>query len=165
MSSNEKRRLYCKEWARAYRERLKNDPVRAAKLKIRRDKYYLENKEKRLLYQKEYYVKNGTSCRDIEVCRQRQRNYKKKNRAICNSDTAKYKADKIQRTPKWLTKFDLDYIRHLYIQAKELESLDGIKRHVDHIIPLRGKNVSGLHVPWNLEIITAEENIRKGNRI
>jgi len=57
----------------------------------------------------------------------------------------------------------MDYIKHLYIQAKELEKLDGIKRHVDHIIPLQGEYVCGLHIPQNLQILTANENCKKGN--
>jgi tRNA nucleotidyltransferase/poly(A) polymerase len=76
----------------------------------------------------------------------------------------KRRATKLNATPKWLTDFDYDYMLSIYTQAKQLEILDGIERHVDHIVPLRGKNVSGLHVPWNLQILTATENISKNNK-
>lgn len=91
--------------------------------------------------------------------------YRKKNRARLNCNNMKYVSDKRFSTPKWLSLFDKHYMKHIYIQAKELENLDGIKRHVDHIIPLRGKTVCGLHVPWNLQILTAEENCNKNNKL
>lgn len=65
-----------------------------------------------------------------------------------------------ERTPTWS---DKEKIKEIYLQCKELEDFTGVKCHVDHIIPLRGKTVSGLHVPENLQILTAQDNLLKGN--
>lgn len=82
-----------------------------------------------------------------------------------NAKAAKYRASKLKATPKWLTKSQLAEIANIYKQAKELEKETGLKHHVNHIIPLKGKNVCGLHTPWNLQILKAEENIRKSNKM
>lgn len=69
-----------------------------------------------------------------------------------------------QATPRWLTTEDKLEIRLKYRLAIELTRKTGVRYAVDHIVPLLGESVSGLHVPWNLEVITQEENLKKSNK-
>ena len=83
-----------------------------------------------------------------------------------NAITAKRRAVKLRATPKWLTKDQLKEIREFYILAKELQWLGNPTDplEVDHIVPLQGENVSGLHVPWNLQILSKSLNGSKSNK-
>lgn len=73
-------------------------------------------------------------------------------------------ASQKKATPFWLTAEDIVRMRCYYQVAQMRNSESDVKWHVDHIVPLRGKTVSGLHVPWNLQVIPARDNIRKGNK-
>lgn len=74
---------------------------------------------------------------------------------------AKRRADKIQRTPPWA---DLAALEAVYWVRDQLQAEHGKLYDVDHVIPLRGKRVSGLHVHYNLQIIPESANARKHNR-
>lgn len=67
--------------------------------------------------------------------------------------------------PQWLTAIHKAMIQELYDLAKARETQTGIKYHVDHIIPINGENVCGLHVPWNLQILSVSENCAKKNLV
>jgi hypothetical protein len=84
--------------------------------------------------------------------------WRRNNLGRWNATRMAYKAAKAQRMPAWLTADDKEVIAVLYEQARTLQM------HVDHIVPLRGKAVSGLHVPWNLQALTPADNIAKRNK-
>ena len=86
--------------------------------------------------------------------------YRRKNAGKVCHWARKYQAARLQRTPLWA---DEQAIEAFYEEAKRLEELTGIKFHVDHIIPLQGESVSGLHVETNLQLLPAHENIGKSN--
>ena len=70
-----------------------------------------------------------------------------------------------QATPSWLNELQKTSIDQLHWLARDLEIVSGQTYQVDHIIPLRGRDVCGLHVPWNLQILPSDINLSKGNRI
>ena len=76
--------------------------------------------------------------------------------------TRKRQAALLQRVPKWDP--DVHLIVAKYQLAAMLTQASGIPHHVDHIIPLQGKNVSGLHTFSNLRVIPGEENVKKSNK-
>jgi len=140
---------------------------------VQRDKVnYEANKEFALERQKQYYDNH------TEECKERSRNHKKivgnqrrpgymakwrdKNRNKMNQyfrfANAKRRARILQATLSWLTEDHWAQIKAIYESCPE-----GFQ--VDHIVPLQGENVSGLHVPWNLQHLTAYENRKKKNKI
>jgi len=67
-------------------------------------------------------------------------------------------------TPDWLSQRHKDQIADQYWLAQDLAAVSGETYHVDHIVPLQGKDICGLHVPWNLQVLPADLNLQKGNR-
>ena len=66
--------------------------------------------------------------------------------------------------PNWLTAKHKKEIRAIYLHAADCRVTTGEEYHVDHIIPLKGDVVCGLHVPWNLQVLPADVNISKSNK-
>lgn len=77
---------------------------------------------------------------------------------------AAHRAAKLKRTPKWLTAEQHAQIREWYYAAALASQGTGFPWHVDHVVPLRGRNVSGLNVPWNLQLLPGVDNQKKSNR-
>jgi hypothetical protein len=135
--------------------------------------YRIDNADKRKASLSLWYQNNKQKQIDLN------RQWRNKNRSNYNANArktapkrldklaaknARRRANKLKATPKWLTKVQLLEIEAFYILAHELQWLSSEKLHVDHIVPLQGDNVSGLHVPWNLQILPASDNVAKGNK-
>lgn len=133
-----------------------------------------ENKAKRREYFKEYchtepFQRAIRNYAESEKGKRRAKEYgknwrKEKRHLNCAKSTA-YKAGKIRRIPSWHSEADDLEIKALYEEAARLTRETGIVHHVDHILPLRGRLVSGFHTPSNLRVIPATANLRKGSKL
>lgn len=124
---------------REYQCKRREDPEYMAKQRERDRRYRAENCDKIAEQKREYRAENLNKIAAL---------------------TAKRRAAKLQRTPKWANQED---IKRVYAWALLAERATGIPHEVDHIIPLRGKNVSGLHVHNNLNPLMYWDHWGKGN--
>ena len=126
--------------------------------KHRRKMWRAQNADKVKHYMQNWHKEN------TEAQKEYKKQWVKQNRGAKNASLMRRHAAKLQRTPPWLTKEDFWFIQEIYDLAVLRSTMTGIKWHVDHVVPLQGETVSGLHVPWNLQVIPAVANISKGNR-
>ena len=144
----------------------------------RKDKMYpycrecLKEKRKNSDYSKNYYQENKEKSR--ERLRGWQRANRDKTRQWCRDYYQDNRQKEITRSIHKrqvrfgrsipLTPKQEQEIKDFYWLAKDLTAVSGETYHVDHIVPLQGDSVCGLHVPWNLQILPADINLSKGNR-
>jgi len=134
-------------------------------------KWKQNNPEKVKASNKRYRIKNSENIKEKskeyrrlnpEKRKETLRKYHENNRDKVAERRIKRRALEKESTPNWSEK---DLIKVVYDKAKWLEKLTGKKYHVDHVIPLNGKNVCGLHVWSNLQILEASINCSKQNKL
>ena len=139
---NRKRKKW--EWEKRWRE--ENRELYLA----RKKKLYEANPHRHNLYYKD----------NCEKIKNRSARWGKENPDKILLTCARRRADKLNRTPPW---YEYDAVKAVYEKAAKCRAA-GVDVHVDHIIPLQGKLVSGLHCVANLQIATASENMSKHNK-
>jgi hypothetical protein len=155
----ESQRRQCKPCRSEYHHKIKivwyanNREYAKAKTKEWRD----ANADRKRSYRKAAYAKNASEAKLAS------RIYRKNNLAKVNHWSRIRQCAKAQRIPVWLNSEDKWIISEVYDLAKLRTKCTGIAWHVDHIVPLRGKTVSGLHVPLNLQVIPESVNKVKRN--
>jgi hypothetical protein len=151
------------------RERRKRNPE---KYKKQEKTYNEKNREKRRFKTAEWRKNNPERSKQSQLktrekykdrYNSKTREWREKNKIKTVEYSIRRSLAEALRTPKWLNEQQLNDIVDVYKKAKEVSISTGLHMQVDHIIPLRGNNVSGLHVPWNLQIIEGKLNGKKSN--
>ena len=117
-----------------------------------------ENRDRARANAREAYRKNP------ELFRKKGLAYRRANPAKIAFHASKSRRGKKNATPKWLTKLQKEEILQFYLLARDCFLTSGQPYDVDHIVPLTGRNVCGLHVPWNLQVLPKDVNMSKKNR-
>ena len=147
-ANKEKNNAKHREWMIANREQVR----------LKEAEYWAKNKDKKAAKGKRYYEKHKDRLLAESAI------WRKANPGKCRAQSKLGKARRANRVPPWLTKEHKRQIRRFYNMAQELTEKTGIVHSVDHIHPLNGKLLSGLHVPWNLQVMTLADNVAKGNK-
>ena len=120
---------------------------------------------------RDYYDRNRdtviarASARPAEQRKLHREKYKAQNPELYKAFVSVRRRRHKNATPKWITPEQKLAMRQLYLHAQALTKMTGERYVVDHIIPLISPDVCGLHVPWNLRVITQEENLKKSNKL
>lgn len=146
-------------------EWVKNNEIRAEyfreynrreEVKDRKNEWYQDNREK---------VIAAASTRSAEIKRHYRNVWKESNKLQVRADTKARRRKHREATPSWLSRKQKSEIRQIYQIAITMTQTTGEQYVVDHIVPLRSDVVCGLHVPWNLRVMTQEENLKKSNKL
>ena len=123
--------------------------------------YYAANKEKMSVYNAKGYRERYRAKRLVQA-----KQWAQDNPGMANANKKAYKVAKINACPPWVrSNPELMWVMsQVYELAVMRSEMFGFPWHVDHVVPLRGKVVSGLHVPWNLQVIPGVDNMSKSNK-
>ncbi|MGD9724392.1 MAG: HNH endonuclease signature motif containing protein [Pirellulales bacterium] len=127
--------------------------------RARKARFDKENKEVIRMKNARLYAQNRDARRAAV------RAWQRANPAKVNAYARGRDAAQLSATPQWLTAIQQAQIQEFYEVAVARAVQTGLPHHVDHIHPLKGKTFRGLHVPWNLQVLTGAENQTKGNRL
>jgi 5-methylcytosine-specific restriction endonuclease McrA len=142
------------DWAKDNEKRKEKPKSEASKAAGRR--YYEKNREA---------VIARAQARPTEEANRYKAKYKEANPDLYKTLVSLRRRRFRDATPKWLSAEQKMEIRLKYRLAIELSRETGIRHAVDHIVPIISDEVCGLHVPWNLRVITQEENLKKSNKL
>jgi len=149
------------------------EEIRALRLAGKKD-YYLRNKEKCVAWARQSVLRRREEVAAYQLewrAANKERKaandklWRQKNAGRVNWYSGNRKRAEKRAAPPWLTGDQWAEIQSFYERAANLTILNGVQYEVDHIEPIQGKHSCGLHVPWNLQVITRSENRSKSNRI